>query len=523
MAGGAKDLSGPDLKAGVLWDSLHDGEPLLGHADGEAIVVVKRGDALFAVGASCTHYGGPLAEGLVVGNTIRCPWHHACYSLRSGEPIGAPALMPIACFEVMREERLVKVGRKRDEHRHPPPETAPASVVIVGAGAAGTACANTLRREGYRGVMTLVGAEEPGPVDRPNLSKDFLAGTAPEEWIPLRTREQLAEQEIELVANDPAQSLDTSTKTVRLRSGRVLIFDALLIATGAEPSLPPIAGANLPHVMRLRTLADSRAIIAGAARAKRATIIGASFIGLEVAASLRHRGLEVDVVAPEAAPLARVLGPELGAFVRGLHEAHGVRFHLGTTPGAIDARCVSLASGDTLPAELVVVGVGVRPRVELAVSAGLRVDGGVIVDQNFRTSLPSVYAAGDVARYPEPFSGELARVEHWVAAERQGQAVARAMLGSVAPFRDVPFFWSQHYDVTIAYVGHAASWDSAELFGDLGQRDACVVYRRAGRALAVATIGRDKLSLSVEAAMERRDDDAVEALVRSLGKGALPK
>jgi apoptosis-inducing factor 3 len=241
-------------------------------------------------------------------------------------------------------------------------------------------------------------------------------------------------------------------------------------------------------------------------------VIGSSFIGLEVAASLRARGLEVHVVAPDEVPLARVLGPEVGRFVKKLHEDKGVVFHLGEKPGGITDSEVILESGKRLAAGLVVMGVGVRPVVQLATQAGLTVENGIVVDDKLRTSAPGIWAAGDAASWPDPRTGELIRVEHWVVAERMGQAVARNLLGKEQPFRDVPFFWSQHYDLGILYVGHARAWDAVEIAGSLEGRDATISYRHKGKILAVATIGRDAVSLAAELAMERGDQGALESL-----------
>ena len=510
-----EELPGRDFKSGIDFETLGENSPLLGHFEGEPVILVRQGAQVFAVGATCTHYNGPLAEGLVVGETIRCPWHHARFSLATGEAEGAPALNPISCFAVQREDGKIRIDRKRDVDFRVSCPRSPASVVIIGAGAAGAACADMLRAKGFAERISLVGDEEPGPVDRPNLSKDYLAGNAPEEWIPLRTREYYESIDVELHIGDPAIRLDPPDRAVTLRSGRVLHYGALLLATGSEARSPPIEGARLPHVHRLRTLADSKAIIAQAGRAKHCVVIGSSFIGLEAAASLRQRGLEVAVVGRDSVPLGNVLGPQLGRFVRNLHEEHGVRFFLGVTPRIIGQDGVDLSDGQSIEAELVIAGVGVSPRTDLAEAAGRRVDNGIVVDRNLRTSVPEIYAAGDVARYPDPRSGETLRIEHWVAAERQGQAAARAMLGIGSGFRDVPFFWSQHYDVVIAYVGHASSWDALEIRGDPALRNACAIYRHSGRLLAVATIGRDRVSLGVEAALEQGESEALEILLRS--------
>jgi NADPH-dependent 2,4-dienoyl-CoA reductase/sulfur reductase-like enzyme len=242
-------------------------------------------------------------------------------------------------------------------------------------------------------------------------------------------------------------------------------------------------------------------------------VIGSSFIGLEVAASLRQRGLQVAVIGPEPVPLAKILGDEVGLFIQKLHEERGVRFFLNTTPRSILEDRVELDSGQSIGARLVILGVGVSPRTSLAKEAGIKVDNGVIVDETLRADAPDVFAAGDVARYPVLVSGELGRIEHWVVAERQGQAVAHSILGIGGAFRETPFFWSQHYDVTISYAGHAPSWDDCKIKGDLGKRNACIIYRRKGKVLAVATIGRDKASLRIEAAMDRGDSDAIEAII----------
>ncbi|MES1243687.1 MAG: FAD-dependent oxidoreductase [Acidobacteriota bacterium] len=503
MSGDTKP-SGPDLTQGIPLADLPDGGQVAGHVGGEPVLVVRRGEEIFAVGASCTHYGGPLAEGIVVDDTVRCPWHHACFSLRTGEAVRAPALNPVAVYKVEREGGRVVVREKVEPPSpvHTPRKEDPASVVIVGAGAAGNAVAETLRREGYSGRIVVLAPEGEPPYDRPNLSKDYLAGNAPEDWIPLHPRDFYDEHKIELRQAE-ATAIDPHAKTVELSDGTTLGYSALVLATGAEPIRLPIPGADLPHVRVLRSLADSRALIEAAKKAKRAVVVGASFIGLETAAALRTRGLEVTVVAPEEQPLGKILGPQLGGFVRSLHEEHGVVFKLGTKPKAIREDGVELESGETVPADLVILGVGVRPRVALAEAAGLDVDNGVLVDGSLQTSVPGIYAVGDIARWPDPHSGQRLRIEHWVVAERQGQAVARSLLGRGEPFAAVPFFWSQHYDVSISYVGHAAKWDAIEVSGSIEDRDATVTYREGDRIAAVATIFRDKESLEAELAMER--------------------
>ena len=499
---------GPDLTQGVATEALADGSMLAGHVGEDAVLLARRGLEYFAIGAECSHYHGPLAEGLMVDDTVRCPWHHACFSLRTGEALRAPALSPVACWATeVRAGKVVVLGKvvPKPAARAASPTAAapPQKIVIVGGGAAGLAAAEMLRRQRYQGSIVMLSDDDAPPVDRPNLSKDYLAGSAPEEWVPLREEGFYAEQAIDLRLKASVTGLNVRVRELELGDGSSLAYDRLLLATGAEPVRLPIPGSSLPHVHTLRTLADSRAIIAQAATARSAVVMGASFIGLEVAAALRTRGIEVHVVAPEKRPMERVLGPQLGDFVRQLHEQHGVIFHLGDTARAIDARQVTLNSGGSITADLVVVGVGVRPRVALAEKAGLTLDRGVMVDACLQTSVPGIYAAGDIARWPDPHSGEATRVEHWVVAQRQGQTAALNMLGAQETFDAVPFFWSQHYDVPINYVGHAESWDDLAIDGDIAGRDCTLRYMRQGRVLAVASIYRDAESLAAEARMER--------------------
>jgi apoptosis-inducing factor 3 len=481
---------------------------LVGRVAGEDVLLARAGDDLFAVGAHCTHYHGPLVDGLVVGDTVRCPWHHACFSLRSGEALRAPALDPIACWRVERRGEMAFVREKLPEPRPSPAVSTqarqtPSSVVIVGGGGAGLAAADMLRREGYAGPITMISADDSPPCDRPNLSKDYLAGHAQDDWIPLRPPEYYEERRIELLLGSRVSSVDVSARQVLLEGGPRRPFGALLIATGADPVRLPIPGADGAQVHYLRSFADSRALVDKARAARHVVVVGASFIGLEVAASLRGRGIDVDVVAPERVPLERVMGPDVGRFIQTLHEAQGVVFHLGQTVTRVDGRTIALSGGTTLDADFVVMGVGVGPAIALAEKAGLALDRGIAVNEYLETTAPGVFAAGDVARWPDPRSGERIRVEHWVVAERQGQVAARNMLGYRERFDAVPFFWSQHYDITINYVGHAEQWDAVQIDGALEAHDCSVTYKRGDRRLAVATIARDGASLQAELAMER--------------------
>ncbi|HYL17135.1 MAG TPA: FAD-dependent oxidoreductase, partial [Burkholderiales bacterium] len=498
------DAAKPDFRNGFPIDQIPDGGSVAGRVDAEEAILVRRGGELFAVGAHCTHYQGPLAEGLVVGDTVRCPWHHACFSLRSGEALRAPAIDPIPCWRVERvgnaafaREKLAEI--KVDSTRNA--SDLPASVVIIGGGAAGFAAADMLRREGYQGPVTILSADDSPPVDRPNLSKDFLEGNAQDDWIPLRPPDYYSERRIDLVLNTRVSAIDLKLKRVQITNGKTYDFGALLIATGADPVRPETPTTGDAAILYLRTFADARAIVAKAESAKSVVVVGAGFIGLEVAASMRIRGLAVHVVAPDKVPLERVVGSDVGQVVRAVHEEHGVVFHLGKTVSRVDGKQVTLNDGAMLIADFVVMGVGVRPSITLAEQAGLALDRGIAVDEYLQTSAPGVYAAGDVARWPDPHSGERVRIEHWVVAERQGQVAAQNMLGHRVRFDAVPFFWSKHYDFVLQYVGHADKWDAAEIDGSLAARNCTVTYKRNGLRLAVVTIDRDLESLRAEAAM----------------------
>lgn len=494
----------PDLHQGVSRAALADGTMLLGRFGQDDVLLVCAGEAVYAIGATCTHYGAPLIDGIVVEDTIRCPWHHACFALKSGAMLRPPALNDLAIWKVEEKDGKIFVRERLAEAPRASLASVglPDSIVILGGGAAGQVAAETLRREGYEGPVTLVSADQDAPYDRPVLSKDYLAGKAQPDWVALRDAAFYAAQKIDLRLGAAVSALDVGNRELRFAEGQPLRYGALLLATGAQPVALDISGDGLPHVHLMRSLKDANGLIAKLDTASNCVVIGASFIGLEVAAALRQRGKTVHVVAPDKIPMARIMGEAIGTMVLELHRSQGVIFHLETRPKAITETAVILDNGEEIAADLVVAGIGVRPVTALAEAAGLATDRGVLVDDYLETSVPGIYAAGDIARWPDALSGDRIRVEHWVVAERQGQVAVRNMLGRREAFTAAPFFWSQHYETAIRYVGHAENYDDIPIDGDVAAKDFTATFYRGSKTLAVITVGRDKEALRAEVAFE---------------------
>jgi NADPH-dependent 2,4-dienoyl-CoA reductase/sulfur reductase-like enzyme/nitrite reductase/ring-hydroxylating ferredoxin subunit len=502
--GEAASASGPDFSQGIRLDELPAEGSLSGRVGDDPVLLSRLDGELFAIGGSCTHYGGSLADGISGGGSVRCPLHHACFDLRTGAVLRAPALDPVDRWLVEVEGDRAFVRRKAEESGRPAPrvDSEVRKVVIVGGGAAGLACANELRRRGYSGNITMLSADADPPCDRPNLSKDYLAGSAPEEWLWLRGDDWYADNRIDLRLSTEVTRIDPGTHSVTCASGEQLPFDRLLIATGAEPNRLMVPGFDAPNVFMLRTVADARALSEQARPGARAVIIGASFIALEAAAALRQREVSVDIVSVEEVPLEHVFGKELGRAMQGLHESKGVRFHLSAVVAGFDGAAVTLAGGERIEADFVLVGIGVKPRISLAESAGAAVGNGVSVDAHLQTSLPGIYAAGDIASYPNPMTGEPVRIEHWVVAERQGEVAAANMLGSTERFDSAPFFWTEQYGVALRYVGRGSGWDAVTLEGSFEDGSLAARFFVEGAHCATATIGRDHENLEDELRLE---------------------
>jgi len=504
--GEAAGASGPDFSEGIALREIPDEGTLAGRVGDEPVLLSRLGGELFAVGGACTHYGGQLGEGVATTTTVRCPLHHACFDLRTGAVLRAPALDPLDRWLVeVRDERAF-VTQKIDTHAGSPAlsSTDVTRIVIIGGGAAGLACAAELRRLGFGGEVAILSADCDPPCDRPNLSKDYLAGKAPEEWLWLRSDDWYSDNRIGLHLGTEITGVDTAQRVVATSSGECFPFDRLLIATGCEPNRLQVPGFDRPQVLTLRSVRDARAIAERAQAGARVVIVGASFIALEAAAALRQREIEIDIVSVEEVPLERVFGKEIGRSIQDLHQRNGVRFHLSAVVGGFDGRSVKLASGASIEADFVLVGIGVHPRTAVAQMAGARVESGVVVDSFLETTAPGIFAAGDIAAFPDPLSRERVRIEHWVTAERQGQVAAANMLGARQPFEAVPFFWTEQFGTTMRYVGRAAGWDAVTLDGDFAGGSLVARYFADGVHCATATVGRDRDNLEDELAFEAR-------------------
>lgn len=501
MAGDAK----PDLKnEGIALADLAEGAMVEGMFGEESVLLVRQGGAIRAFSAKCTHLGAPLAKGLLHDGTIRCPWHHARFSAETGEAAGAPAFAPLSCYDIDEDGERVRVLGKRRATR-PAPAPLPGRVVIVGTGAAGYACANELVRLGAGANVTLLSAETEAPYDRTFCSKQYLAGKAERAKTSLKRDDALRDAGVTIRLGAWVERIEKADRAVILADGERLAYDHLVLATGAEPNRPEVPGLAAFHL--LRSLEDADRLIEAASGARTAAVLGSGFIGLEAAASLRQRGLDVTVVAPGAVPLAKILGEEIGREVQSVHEGKGVAFRLGRKAASYADGRLTLDDGSSVEADLVVAGLGVTPRTALAEGAGLsiassREGGGVRVDDRLRTSDSAIFAVGDLASYPDMHSGARQRVEHWVHAGRQGEHVARILLGLDAPFADLPFFWSAHFDFGLRYVGHAASVESIEMDGAVADRNFAATIADAGGGKALVTAKRDPQALAREAQWE---------------------
>ena len=517
----------PDFVRVASVSSLADGEMRQVSADGTDVLLSRVDGRFHACTAFCTHYGAPLATGVLSGTTVLCPWHHAAFDVATGALDEPPALDALRTFEVKTEgdDVLVRVPDDADEYGKgvpyrvsdgEAPDLAPLNAeadgrlfLVLGGGAAGQAAAETLRAQGYRGRLALVTQETRAPYDRTKLSKGYLAGDAEDAALPLRDGAFYEQHGIELWTDRTVTGLDPDARTVQFAEGEPATYDACLVATGGTPRRLPIDGADLDGVHVLRSWSDARDVVQRAGGAERVVVIGASFIGMEAASSLSARGVEVTVVGKEDAPFASAMGKEVGRVFQRAAEAKGVAFRLGAEVERIETAHAEpgdgsghglrvVVGGEGLECDAVVMGVGVSPATGFLDGAPFRRDdGGLVTDAALRVA-PALFAAGDVAAFPDARLGRTVRIEHWRLAQQHARTAALNMLAesdpTVAdvPFEGVPYFWTGQFGLSLRYVGHAEDWDEVVVDGSLDEPAFLAGYVEGGAVRAVAAVGRDK-------------------------------
>jgi NADPH-dependent 2,4-dienoyl-CoA reductase/sulfur reductase-like enzyme/nitrite reductase/ring-hydroxylating ferredoxin subunit len=506
-----------DLKAGTMKAVAVEGD--------HRVLLCNVGGTITALGASCTHYGAPLADGVLSGDRIVCPWHHACFHAGTGDLLEPPAFDALPSYKVTVEKGEIFVTPPaRWENSRSPSMTgrtrsgAQETYVIIGGGAAGMAAAQALREEGFSGGLVMLTREDRAPYDRPNLSKDYLSGEADPAWMPLRSDDFFASHDIDLRRNQRVRSVDIALRSIVLETGKSLSYDRLLLATGGVPRVPAFAGnGRWDNVFTLRSFDDADAIIHAADRSQHIVIIGSSFIGMEVAASLTERKRHVTVVGAGNEPFEKVLGRDIGRLLRSLHEKHGVTFRMNVEvtgfSGTTVVQSVSLNDGTTLNADMVVFGVGVSPATEYLDGLPRGSDGSITVDSNLRAA-PDVFVAGDIARFPNRNS--YVRVEHWRVALQLGRIAGQNMAGRKVECNLVPFFWTQQAGLSLRYVGYADRWDDIVTTGSVDTQDFISFFIRENTVLAAAGCNRDTEMAAIEELM-RRDNMPAADVIRKGG------
>ncbi|MDB9524738.1 FAD-dependent oxidoreductase [Oscillatoria sp. CS-180] len=498
-------------------DDISDGQMRQYTVAGRDVLLVRRDESFYAIAAHCSHYGAPLENGVLCKDRVVCPWHNACFSFRTGELLEPPGRDNLKRYDVSVQNNTVyidipvsKVDVKSSvfveeplqDGEHVVPTMAQPDVqkgdrpmVIVGGGAAGNAAAEILRQKGFQGRIVMLTADHDLPYDRTKLSKAYLQSDSAEDPDLLRSADFYDKHGIEVRLNACVTNLDVEARQLTYNEGEVLAYEAVLLATGGQVRQLSIDGIALKNIFTLRQADDAAHILKTAQNAQRAVVVGGGFIGMEVAASLKQQGLEVTVITSRT-PFENVLGKEVGRLFQKVHEDKGVQFKLGTKAkafvGDTQVESVVLDSGETLPADLVVVGIGVVPATDFLQDDLLdERDRGVVVDK-FLQAAPHVYAAGDIARFPNPMTGEPVRIEHWRLALQHGRIAANNMVDESIPLMSIPFFWTGQFGLKLRYVGHAEAWDEVVIQGDLEKQEFLAFYVQSDRILAVAGIGRDR-------------------------------
>jgi len=491
---------------------LKEGEmKVISLGEKKKILLCKVKGQITALAPYCTHYGASLADGVFSGDKIICPWHHACFNALSGDLLEPPAQDSLPKYEVKIEgdDIIVVYPEKPEGNRTPAMAKKEAgsdkrTFIIIGGGAAGNAAAQAMREAGYKGNILIITQENRTPYDRPNLSKDYLQGTAQPEWMPLRSEEFYKEYGIEFLLNKKVKSIDAKSKKIFFEKGEDLSFDKLLLAPGGIPRKLNLPGSDLKNIFYLRSFDDSDLIIEAAKNSKTAVVIGASFIGMETAFSLSERGLKVTVAAPEKIPFDNLFGSEIGNLFKKKLEEKGINFKLNNGvkgfEGEGTVKKVVLQNDEKIVTDMVVIGIGVKPATEFLSGFDLEKDGSIKVDEFMNVS-GDIFAAGDIASYKDWRTGELTRIEHWRTALQQGRVAGFNMAGKNTPYKKVPFFWTNQAGLSFNYVGHTKSWDEIITHGDINEATFVSYFIKNNKIVAAAGNWMDKEIDAVELLM----------------------
>ncbi|MFA5183449.1 MAG: FAD-dependent oxidoreductase, partial [Syntrophales bacterium] len=470
---------------------------------GETKVLLTRIKGKFhAIGGICTHYGGHLAEGALCGERVYCPWHQSAFNVISGDLEEVPGLDAVPRFEVRVEGEnvIVQVAEGASDRRTMPmakldPQKDKRTFVILGAGGAAIAAAETLRQDGFQGQIVMISKDSSLPYDRPEVSKGYLKGDSPKEGMLWRSSDFYQEHDIRVLLSREVTEVDANARTAKFRDGSSLKYDTLLLATGGIARHLRVRGERLANIFTLRSMDDADRIVAAAANSVHTVCVGGSFIAMEVAQSLVKRGVNVTVVAASSLPFKYTLGPEIGQMWQQIHEEHGVSFRMGARvarfDGEIFVRTVVLDDGTQLEADMVVVGIGSEPATNFLKGVHLNVGGTITVDQYMRV-MEGLFAAGDIARFPDWRTGELIRIEHWRLAMQLGRIAAHNMAGKKVAYTGVPFFWTDQFDNMMQYVGYVSGWDEIIYQGSPADRNFMAFYVKHNQVLAAAGMQHEK-------------------------------
>ncbi|MDP4174271.1 MAG: FAD-dependent oxidoreductase [Bacteroidota bacterium] len=490
--------------------------------DKHSFLLIRSEGKVYAIDGLCTHYGAPLEEGILCRENVICPWHHSYFNIKTGKAIEPPAFNSLNRYDVILngEDIILRLPENVENGRTPEMATYEAqkdsrTFVILGAGASAYMAAQTLREDGFKGRILMLTYENHTPYDRPNLSKEYLMGSAPDEWMPLRTDDFFSSYGIEIIKQMKVTEADAEKKQIRFENGNTLSFDKMLIATGGTPKRLEIPGSKLQNIFYLRTFDDADRIIESTVKARRVVIIGSSFIAMEAAFSLRKRKLSVAVISPDKVPFEKAFGSEIGGLFFDLHKKNGVEFRMETSVESFEGNkrveAVVLSNGEKIETDIVVVGIGVKPATDFIKGISLEKDGSIKVDQFFRAA-EDVFASGDIVSFPDWRSGEVLRIEHWRTAQQQGKNAAHNMLGNVTPDNFVPFFWTHQLGLELRYVGHAKQWDEIIIKGDVKSKDFIAYYIKDNQVYAAAGNNRDKEIAAIEELMRREKMPSADEL-----------